>query len=484
MITISTTRPSTPRGVSLGCRRLASRKTAAAIALTLAICVPVAPSRTTAGGIQQRSCSVPLAYDVPTDRLPRALPPLPALGPAGSRIIDPTFHTNIVRVTDAATRPDRPNRAFHTPSSSEANSWNLDSTIFYVTGGGGEAIPFRFDPSTMRVSRFGTGTGPSGGSILPFGGEPTFSYENKYLIYGMGGAADSLLQEYNFQTGSLMTLLDIAKIVSGFSGGYVGGVSNSVEGRFNVYFGGSAQDQATYVLVWNRKTNVIQILDTSAGTLNGKSNLDINWGWRVHNSRIDKSGRFVVISAASGPYALISWDLNTNKLAPIEAKGGGHKTSGFGYMINNDGYKDGSQWLLRALSGAGAFTKLIAHELTPTEWVLDTHISWNNAQRDAMAPVFVSTYHPSASDLPGRAWDDEIIAVQTDGKGSSVWRFAHHRSKYTSFWDSPRGNVSQDGCFYMFTSNWDTTVGNGRQDAFIVGLPSQACVAVHPTGSQ
>jgi hypothetical protein len=49
------------------------------------------------------------------------------------------------------------------------------------------------------------------------------------------------------------------------------------------------------------------------------------------------------------------------------------------------------------------------------------------------------------------ALEDEILAVRTDGV-PTVWRFAHHRSVYEgSFWDSPRGNVSPDGRFFLFT---------------------------------
>ena len=455
-------------------RRSEKNKAVVGIALIVAICFVVAKSRTGSYSAQS-GYEVPLAYDVATDRLPRPLPPLPQLGPAGNLITDPTFHTSIVRVTDGRTRPDRPGRAYHTPSSSEANSWNVDSTVFYVTGGGGEAIPFKFDPSTLRISRFGSTAGPSGGMILPFGGEPAFSYENKNLIYGIGGPRDNFLQEYNLETGALTDLTDIARIVPAGVGGYIGGVSNSVDDRFNIYLGGSAQDQATFVVVWDRKTKSARVLDTGAGTVNGTRNLDMSWGWRVHNSRIDKSGRYVVISAASGPYGLVAWDLASNRLAPIGEKAGGHKGSGFGYMVNNDGYQDGAQWLLRTLFKPSAFTRLVDRELSPTEWVTDSHISWNNSRPGILVPALVSTYHPAASDAARRAWDDEIIGVETDGQGSTVWRFAHHRSTFKSFWDSPRGNVSQDGCFYMFTSNWESSVGSDRQDAFVVRLPSRAC---------
>jgi hypothetical protein len=103
-------------------------------------------------------------------------------------------------------------------------------------------------------------------------------------------------------------------------------------------------------------------------------------------------------------------------------------------------------------------------------------------------PVLLTTYHPLEMDDPKCAWGDEVVAVATDGSGQ-VWRFAHHRSIAHArgdaaagneglgynFWDCPRGNVSQDGRFFMFTSNWEETVGKDergrfRQDVFIVKL--------------
>jgi hypothetical protein len=319
----------------------------------------------------------------------------------------------------------------------------------------------------------GDTSGPSGGSILPFGGEPTFSFTSKYLLYGMDGATGTILQQYDFQSGVLTSLLDVKTVVSSFTGGYVGGVSNSGGDKFNIYFGGQAQNDATFVLVWDKNTGQSTLLDTQAGTVNGSGAGSISWGWTVHNSRIDKSGRYVVISTASGPYSLVVWDLQAQTFAPITNKGGGHKVSGFGYIVNNDGFTDGDQWLIRSLSNLGTFNTLINPELSPSEWVTDSHLSWNNAQPGVLVPVFLSTYHPQPSSAPWRAWDDEIVAVRTDGTQTTVWRFAHHFSTYVGFWSSPRGNISQDGRFFMFTSNWGNTLGTDREDAFIVKLPVQ-----------
>ena len=46
----------------------------------------------------------------------------------------------------------------------------------------------------------------------------------------------------------------------------------------------------------------------------------------------------------------------------------------------------------------------------------------------------------------GGLWDGEIVAVRTDGKASTVWRLAHHRSVFDGkdFWDSPGTQVAEN----------------------------------------
>jgi hypothetical protein len=50
---------------------------------------------------------------------------------------------------------------------------------------------------------------------------------------------------------------------------------------------------------------------------------------------------------------------------------------------------------------------------------------------------------------------------------------AHHRSLYErgGFWDTPRGNVSPDGRYFIFTSNWERSLGDRARDVFLLELP-------------
>jgi hypothetical protein len=119
---------------------------------------------------------------------------------------------------------------------------------------------------------------------------------------------------------------------------------------------------------------------------------------------------------------------------------------------------------------------------------LSDHATWANAQPNVLVPIISATYRYAASQntAPWRAWDDEIIAIETDGAASGmVWRFAHHRSDIGSdsnednpyFWYEPRPSVSPDGRWVIFTSNWEKTLGTdvrdggtARQDVFLLRL--------------
>src|SRR5262249_54429118 len=90
--------------------------------------------------IQNQRCGPP-AYCARTDRLREPYPRTPpALGPAGSIITDPGFHSRILRVTDAKSDPDGLGRAMMSPASAETNAWNSDGTKFYVLTPGGQYV--------------------------------------------------------------------------------------------------------------------------------------------------------------------------------------------------------------------------------------------------------------------------------------------------------------------------------------------------------
>src|SRR5687767_13486617 len=76
--------------------------------------------------------TAPSSYYAITNRNTYQKPPVPTLGPAGSRFVDPTFAARLLRVTDANTRPGFPGRSYSTPSAAHQLAWNATSDRFYV----------------------------------------------------------------------------------------------------------------------------------------------------------------------------------------------------------------------------------------------------------------------------------------------------------------------------------------------------------------
>jgi hypothetical protein len=454
--------------------------------------------------------NAPESYQAFSDRQPRTKPALPAIGSAGSVIVDPTFNTAVMRVTDGTIRPANLNRSYRTPSGTHQNAWNTDGTYFYVVSTDGAVVPFGFNAATRSAWRL-PGT-DDGGLMLKFHGEPMFSFVNKDLIYGAysgPGASLRVINQYDFAADDYAPLLDLDQMGYALSGTYVGGVGSSsgpVE-KLAVFFGGTQQD-LHYLLVVFEKANPSsrKILNSIASTVNGQpTNIALNF--KLHHAFIDRTGRYVLVyptstdrGAPRNAAPLYAWDLSTDvftELPLIAAHSGGHDAIGFATLVNQDCCTsptpwDAAQWQFRSLATPLVTKDLIAPLLTPSRdpnvVQLAEHPNWNNAQAGSLVP-FVSALYRLGSGT-WRPWDDEIIGIQTnvpEGTGATVWRFAHHRSNVgrdtnpalLGFWYSPRPNVSHDGRWVLFTSNWEKTLGTdpggsvderARQDVFLLEL--------------
>ena len=441
-----------------------------------------------------------------TDRLTRPKPPVPVLGPAGFAFNDPVFGSRMLRVTDGRTRPGAPDRSYKTPSAAHQNAWNTTSTRFYTLSSGGAYVPFEFDPSTMRAKRIAPTLTGDGGLMLKFTGEPQFSYVHEELIFGAYSPSPRTIAEYNFSTGQYSMLLDL-QTVGAASGTYMGGITSSsgpVE-KISVFYGGSSQDRHDKVVVFERDNpSRRRVLNTMTSTIDGVPTA-IPLNFPMHHSYIDRSGRYVMLSptglyrqAPRNAPPQVVWDLQTDVMTELPANAAlsnGHDALGFGVWLNKDCCTstswDAIQWQVRSLATPFATRDVIKPVLQPTEIYLSDHPSWHNADPNRLMPFVTAPYRYGTNTVPWRAWDDEIIAVQTDNVagGATVWRYGHHRSDVGSdadpsvpyFWYMPRVNVSQSGRWAIFTSNWEKTLGvdpggtEHRQDVFVIelkGMPS------------
>ncbi|MCX7049392.1 MAG: hypothetical protein NTX50_28395 [Candidatus Sumerlaeota bacterium] len=147
--------------------------------------------------------------------------------------------------------------------------------------------------------------------------------------------------------------------------------------------------------------------------------------------------------------------------------------------VQAGGTSDGRGFILRSLANPNSDLKQLVSPPPPPPyaWTYGGHWSWGSARPDVLNPVVGSYYR----DPDTRAWglcDEEVVGIRTDGKESTVWRFAHNRSDFgqgKNFWDCPHGNLSPDGRRFIFTSNWEKTLGKNskgetRQDVFLVEL--------------
>jgi hypothetical protein len=451
---------------------------------------------------------VPTSYNSTTDRIPRPKPALPTIGGAGSIFTDPAFGSKILRVTDANTRPASQGISFRTPSASSQIAWDMASKYFYVTSTDGTILVYSFDASTMTATRV-PGSG-DGGLQLNFYVEPQFSSSKASVLYGISGVGNlRTIYQYDLSAGTYTPVLDLDTVVSGLSG-YVGDIMTGGTPTENLmtFFGGGSQDQH-YLLLWSPIGNLgaRKVINTLTSTINGVATT-IPLNFKLHAAVIDRSGRYVflyptAVDLAAPRYASQAyvWDTSTDIVTAITSGGadggpaalpGGHGAPGFGVSVNHDcctsSAWDAAQWQFRSLATPLITRDMINPILTPQEVYLSDHATWANAQPDVLVPIISATYRFAASQntTPWRAWDDEIIAIETDGASSSnVWRFAHHRSNIGSdsnpdnqyFWYEPRPSVSPDGRWVIFTSNWEKTLGTdvrdggtARQDVFLLRL--------------
>jgi hypothetical protein len=404
----------------------------------------------------------------------------PVLRAAGSVVKDPAFGSPILRVTDSRTPSGFPGWSFHTPSSSEQNTWSANARRFYVEGEGGRFFIFDFDPDNFLLRSTGLDLS------LTMQTEAEFSYVNPDVIYGWGPEVPPRFLAYNIATKKVSLLHDPNECIKVDENWRGLDISASRDDQRLMGVFGPQQDNDPFVYIYDRKQGC-RWYNTSTGEIGGhwgpKGSSSVGKKFLVHNARISKSGQYVAIA---GSEDLVIWTVDT-----LEAKictrndpdwCGGHRALGYSHMINPAGKKDSMNLIMRPFDNLPSFSQLIRDLPKHADWNEAKHLSWNNANPSDTAPVCLSTYRDDNPVSPGlplrvdRAWDSEILCVGVGEEKNKVWRFAHnYTTAKNGFWSTPRGNVSQDGRFYIFSSDWEDTLGEARNsvyrtDVFLVEL--------------
>jgi hypothetical protein len=415
--------------------------------------------------------SVPLTYQVTTDQAPHQVAP-PTLGPAGTVFKDPVYGTSIVRLTDATTLTAT--TSFRVANEFWGNDWSTDAKLFYMQDSSGAFLPYTFDPATLAAARVQDLSKPGTPLAMPLapGG---FSRTEATVFYGLTGLT---IEKFDFATQMKTLVVDLTTIVPGATG-YALGVEQGKNGLLVSSFGGPEQDMMPYVITYDQTSQTSHVVDVTKSTLDGNP-IGATIGGGVHSFKIDASGQYLTFSVNGGASTDWLWDTQANKVT-VAASAGAVGWAAWEHPGNGDSY----DWQVSTFAAADASTPLISPLLAPVDKLASSSVAWESAVGGPGTPLIVETMRQPADMGPWRAWDDEVIAVRTDGVSSEVWRFAHNFNTYTgtiysdNFYYLFIPRVSQNGWFVLFDSNWNGTLGtdamgNPRTDAFIVALPN-AC---------
>jgi hypothetical protein len=432
---------------------------------------------TLSSSAEDKACGPP-HYCARTDRRTEPYPKTaPAIGPAGSIITDPTFGSRIVRVTDAKTRTGE---TFSTPSSATQNPWNSAGTSFFLLTRNLEIILYDFNPSNMTPHERGV-------VRMPSGGEPEFSSTEPNFLFATDLRSNAFA-EYDISTGRFTELHSISKCAKLKASDRIHGVSVSGDDTRMSTSVGPQQDLNYLVYVYDRKQGC-RWYNTQTGEVGGE------WGPRgtvatperyfLHGVGISKSGKYVSISRThdSPGHRWLIWDVETMNVTLCPAMCSGHHVMGYSHLIGPSGNNHPMDTLIRPLDHLEQYSALIPdlQKAKTSGYWYDSHFSWNNVDPSDSTPFCFSTYRPSNPQTQGTPpdvdgpWENEIDCMATDHT-EKIFRFAHtYSTAKNGFWSSPRGNVSRDGRFYMFTSDWEDQLGKAdkggyRTDVFIVEL--------------
>jgi hypothetical protein len=397
------------------------------------------------------------------------------LGPANSVLLDPTFGSRILRVTDG-----------HTAGGSSLipedggifRTWNANSTALKLKTSNGSSYWVEFDPVSFQA-----------GALHPLNFSPHWEWSavDSNTMYFLNG---SQLSRYNTATQAVTVL---GETPTGDPVTY----HAAVVGHDNwVCSAAGAGSQDTYRKIFcaNPSTGETKFLDMLNKTINGIAQHDPNWPTSAAGETL---GIHAVFGSAGGPWlgvcfhqaswnrngmAVFNLDTNTWSLATgADPYYSGHPSLGNGKYVNGSGSKNGADSrgaLVRDpsdLMNAAQYT-FIMQPYSTSGWYDSEHSSWFNSSSNPNAPILFSRYGitPPPTALP---WLGEILLAATDGS-NTVWRFAHNHNGGSGFYGQAFAQVSNDGRYALFSSYWEGRLGassgdfgmSTRLDTFVVEL--------------
>lgn len=387
---------------------------------------------------------------IKTDAGVYAAPPAPPLPRAGGKFFDPTFGTEIMRVSDEQAQAGASGGTVY----SYWPTFNCDNTRLLVATDAGPWFYVQdFDPDTFTLGakrRLNTFTGAGG---VPDINAPVWDTRDPAVFYALDNNNRQRLLAFNVNTGASALVRDFAAELRGVGSSpflFQLHASDDDDVFSATIFWAGAQPRG--YLVWRRSTNkIVKQVNNVAGAGVSEQN----------EVELDKTGRYLLVD--NDPVTAIDvWDLQTNTKTTINDAppdyAPSHFDCGHGFALAAD---DNRNRLVRyALASPHKGRELLSFG---EDWSQGAHFSLLAENEDW---GLVSAF--TANKLPANGrFKDEIFQVKLDGSGA-VRRLVHHHSVFTSYYDSPRANISRDGRFIAFTSNWGHA--GGRRDLFVARI--------------
>ncbi len=365
-------------------------------------------------------------------------PAVPSLPQAGREVVDPTFNSVILRLTDGADG--------NTSTEVQYSYWpafNSDATRVHVVGtyGVSRSVFFTFDKvQRLAGNKLVLATPPSNGWLMERS-DMIWSGANPDIIYGHTDT--HRLWAFNVANRQYQLLKDFTGSL--VAGGTIVQMSKSLNDDVFAFTLRNSSAQNVGYLVWRRSTDTILYRQMV-------SNLD--------EVQLDKSGQFLTIGLTTGNVQILTLATGANEPLTWGVDGFYHHDSGQGTIFTGGFNQD---FVYRPLQTPHSVVSLIPGYATRA--TQDHHYSM---LADNETWALVSRYATAGGGVQA-AFDNEIFQVATDGS-QRVRRVAHHRSVYQAYNDSPKANISRDGRFVAFTSNWGQP--GGRRDVYIAEISS------------
>lgn len=385
-------------------------------------------------------------------------PPLPKLPQAGGTLVDPTFGTTIMRLTD-----EKDGKVCYT-SYANMSAFNKDNTMLFLKCQGNGKVLFHFDPKGFKrlksepiFDKF-----PPGGR-RPSWGDAIWSARERDVIFLHGGKGKKLWS-FNVTAKRYTLLKDFTSMLP--PDGTIEELSRSMDdNRFALIFyspqakkDNPRQYQRPKIgyCVWQREPDKIVFQREVSG--------------RFDEVEIDKTGEWLLIktgdkSPKKGKIRARIANLKTGEIEDLEDYNDnvfapGHSGNGRGTLCGMDNYNN--KVCLRKMARG---SKVLTLFDLKRDWAQGVHVSTLADDEDW---AMVNFYTAGKSKRQG-LFHNELVLAATDGSGR-VRRLVHHRSVMTHYMEAPHGNWSRDGRFIVFNSTWGKS---GRIDVFILKVPPE-----------